>query len=100
MIIKICVGSSCHLKGSYDVVEAMKSLVKKYSVEDQIELQASFCLGNCAKGVSVLAEELGDVQLHENERVTPIDGGLLLHQMTGENAENLFVNEILPLLKK
>lgn len=98
MVIKICVGSSCHLKGSYDVVEAMKSLVKKYAVEDKIELQASFCLGNCAKGVSVLAEDLGNAQLHQNERVTPTEGGLLLHQVTGENAEEVFVNEILPLL--
>ena len=42
MIVKICIGSSCHLKGSYDVVEGMKEMLRKYDVEELIELQASF----------------------------------------------------------
>ena len=48
MILKVCVGSSCHLKGSYDVIEAMKEVIKKCDVEDLVELRASFCLGCCA----------------------------------------------------
>lgn len=99
MIIKVCVGSSCHLKGSYDVVEALKDLLKKYEVEDAIELQACFCVGNCAKGVSVLAEEFGDKHPQETPTATPIEDGLLLHQVTAENAEAIFVEHVLPLLK-
>lgn len=57
MNIKVCVGSSCHLKGSYDVIEAFKAVLKKYDVEDVVDLQASFCLGHCAKGVTVSCEE-------------------------------------------
>ena len=34
MVLKVCVGSSCHLKGSYDVIEKFKELLKKYEVED------------------------------------------------------------------
>ena len=34
MTIKVCVGSSCHLKGSYEVIEAFKEVLKKYDVED------------------------------------------------------------------
>lgn len=59
MNIKVCVGSSCHLKGSYDVIEAFKAVLKKYDVEDVVDLQASFCLGHCAKGVTVSCEERG-----------------------------------------
>lgn len=99
MIIKVCVGSSCHLKGSYDVVEAFKTLVKKYNVEDKIDLQASFCLGNCLQGVSVAVEEIGDAQVQESEQVKRTEHGLLLSYMNGENSEKVFVDTILPLLK-
>ena len=99
MIIKVCVGSSCHLKGSYDVVETFKSLLKKYNVEDKIELQASFCLGNCLQGVSVAVEDFGDAQVQESEQVKHTDQGLLLSYMNGQNTEKVFVDTILPLLK-
>lgn len=99
MVIKVCVGSSCHLKGSYDVVEAFKSLVKKYNVEDKIELQASFCLGNCLQGVSVAVEDFGDTDVQETEQVKRTETGLLLSYMNGENSEKVFVATILPLLK-
>lgn len=98
MVIKVCVGSSCHLKGSYDVVEAFKSLVKKYNVEDKIELQASFCLGNCLQGVSVAVEDFGDADVQETEQVKRTETGLLLSYMNGENSEKVFVATILPLL--
>jgi hypothetical protein len=50
---RICVGSSCHLKGSYDVIEAFTEEVKKRHLEDKIELKAAFCLGKCGyDGVS------------------------------------------------
>ena len=51
--ISICVGSSCHLKGSYQIIQIFQELVKKNKLEDKVELKASFCLGRCTKGVSV-----------------------------------------------
>jgi len=107
MVIKVCVGSSCHLKGSYDVVEAFKTLVKKYNVEDKIELQASFCLGNCLHGVSAAVEGVDSAQLashfasgkvQESDQVERTETGLLLSYMNGENTEKVFVDTILPLL--
>ncbi|MDD4828691.1 MAG: (2Fe-2S) ferredoxin domain-containing protein [Bacteroidales bacterium] len=89
MIIKVCVGSSCHLKGSYDVIDQMKALLKKYDVEEQIELQASFCLGFCSKGVTVKAGPAVEVTGQE---------GLFLHNVNKDNVEDLFVKEIIPLL--
>ncbi len=53
----ICVGSSCHLKGSYQVIRTFEELIKLNHLEDQVELKASFCLGHCTKGVSVKVED-------------------------------------------
>lgn len=55
MVLKVCVGSSCHLRGSYDVIEEMKRLIKEHGMEGKIDLQASFCMGNCQNGVSLKA---------------------------------------------
>ena len=52
--IKICIGSSCHLKGAEEVIEAFQKLIKEYNLENEIELYASFCLNNCTDGVSVM----------------------------------------------
>ena len=93
MNIKVCVGSSCHLKGSYDVIEAFKEILKKYDVEDLVDLQASFCLGFCSQGVTVKADglEAPSVQkVGENE--------IFLHNVNKDNAEELFAKEIYPLL--
>jgi len=52
--ISICVGSSCHLKGSYDVINLFRDEVKKRNLEGKIELKAAFCLGKCgSSGVSI-----------------------------------------------
>jgi len=57
MNIKVCVGSACHLKGSYDVIEEIQHFVKTNNLEDTIELKASFCLGKCTDNVSILIDE-------------------------------------------
>ena len=57
MIVKVCVGSSCHLKGSYDVIQKLQKLISDNKLEDKVELKASFCLGNCSKGVSMRIDE-------------------------------------------
>jgi NADH:ubiquinone oxidoreductase subunit E len=52
--LSICVGSSCHLKGSYDVIELFRKEITARKLEDKIELKAAFCLGKCAcDGVSI-----------------------------------------------
>lgn len=54
--ISVCVGSSCHLKGAYDVINEFKQLIEEYSLSDQVELKACFCLGECQSGVSILLD--------------------------------------------
>ena len=54
MEIKVCVGSACHLKGSYLVIEKIQEYIKKNNLDNKIELKASFWLGKCTSNVSVL----------------------------------------------
>lgn len=55
--VSICVGSSCHLKDSYMIIQIFQDLIKKNGLENQVQLKASFCLGRCTKGVSVKVED-------------------------------------------
>ncbi len=98
MVIKICTGSSCHLNGSYDVIQVFKDLLKKYDVEDLIELKLSFCFGECINGVNVKCET-GTMVKDESPMMTVCDDGFLLHHVDKDNAEDLFVQQIYPLLK-
>ena len=53
MKITVCIGSSCHLKGSRQVVERLQALVKEHGLDDRVELAGTFCMDNCQKGVCV-----------------------------------------------
>jgi NADH:ubiquinone oxidoreductase subunit E len=55
--IYICVGSSCHLKGSYYIINTLESLIKEYNLKDKVEINASFCLGQCTKGVAMKVDD-------------------------------------------
>lgn len=56
-VIQVCIGSSCHLKGSYEVVQKLKQYIAEKGMEDKIELKSSFCLGKCSLAVSVQVNE-------------------------------------------
>lgn len=56
MKIVVCIGSSCHLKGSRQVVEELQRLVKEHHVEDKVELSGTFCMGKCQEGVCVTVD--------------------------------------------
>ncbi len=55
--VKICIGSSCHLKGSRRIVEEFQYLVKEHNLGDKVELSGTFCMGNCVNGVSVTVDD-------------------------------------------
>ena len=57
MNISVCIGSSCHLKGSRQVVEKLQALIEEKGVAEKVELAATFCLGKCQQGVCVMADE-------------------------------------------
>jgi NADH:ubiquinone oxidoreductase subunit E len=59
MKITVCIGSSCHLKGSREVVEELQQLIAENDLKDKIDLCGTFCMGNCVNGVNVtIGEEI------------------------------------------
>ena len=57
MKVTICIGSSCHLKCSREVVEGLQRLVAENALEEKVELGGAFCMGNCQNGVSVKVDD-------------------------------------------
>ena len=56
MKVVICIGSSCHLKGSRQVVEKLQTLVREHGLQDKVELGGTFCMGDCVNGVNVTVD--------------------------------------------
>lgn len=77
MMIQVCIGSSCHVKSSYEVKTIFENLICENQLEEQITLRPAFCLGNCGEGVSVKID--GE----------PISG------VTTENAADIFRQYVL-----
>ena len=57
MKVTICIGSSCHIKGSRSVVEQLQELVACNNLGDKVELSGTFCLGKCQQGVCVTVDD-------------------------------------------
>lgn len=57
MEITVCIGSSCHLKGSREIVQKLEELVKEHKLDKKVELSGSFCMGSCVNGVCVKVDE-------------------------------------------
>ena len=76
MKVTVCIGSSCHIKGSRTVVEELQRLIAEHNLSDKVELSGTFCMGKCQQGVCVTADE-------EFFSVTP------------ENVGEFFTNNIL-----
>ena len=52
MKVTVCIGSSCHIKGSRQVVERLQKLIAEKGLGDSVELGGTFCMGKCKQGVS------------------------------------------------
>ena len=76
MKITVCIGSSCHIKGSRQVVAELQNLIKENGVGDKVELGGTFCMGKCQQGVCVTVDED-------------------FHSVTPENVKEFFEKEVL-----
>ncbi len=79
MKITVCIGSSCHIKGSRQVVEQLQELISDRGMKDKIELGGTFCMGKCQSGVCV-----------------EVDGEF--HSVSPETTKDFFENEVLAKL--
>ena len=83
LFVQICVGSSCHLKGSQEIVELFQSAISEYHLEDDIVLSGSFCIGKCNRiGVTV--------QINDDIHVG----------VTRENFREFFKENVLDVIEK
>ena len=81
VIVQVCVGSSCHLKGSSEIVELLERAVEEHGIQDDVVLTGSFCIGKCNRvGVTV--------QVNDDVHVG----------ITVENFSDFFRNNILSLV--
>ena len=51
--ITVCIGSSCHIKGSRQVVEQLQYIIAEKDLGEKVELGGTFCMGKCQQGVCV-----------------------------------------------
>lgn len=53
MKVEVCIGSSCHIKGSRQVVEKFQQLISENNLTDKVQMSGTFCMGQCKNGVCV-----------------------------------------------
>ncbi len=58
MRVTVCIGSSCHIKGSRQVVAALQKLIADNDLKDRVDLGGTFCMGQCQKGVCVTVDDV------------------------------------------
>ena len=76
MKITVCIGSSCHIKGSRQVVEQLQYFINENNLGDKVELGGTFCMGKCQQGVCVTVDDV-------------------FHSVTPSTVEEFFKKEVL-----
>ena len=74
--ITVCIGSSCHIKGSRQVVEQLQYLISENELNEKVELGGTFCMGKCQQGVCVTVNDT-------------------FHSVTPDSVDEFFKNEVL-----
>ena len=79
MKITVCIGSSCHIKGSRQVVETLNRMIAEHELQEKVEIGGTFCLGHCQQSVCVSIDEK-------------------IFSVSPDTAEDFFKNEVLTRL--
>lgn len=82
MTIEICLGSSCHVKGSKKIFALVEKAIKENSLEKKVKIAGTLCLGHCdSEGVNMKID---------NEIVTGVKV---------ENFDEIFKTKVLDVVK-
>ena len=58
MVVQVCVGSSCHLKGSEELALMLQKAIEENGLENEVVLMGSFCIGKCNPvGVTIQVDD-------------------------------------------
>lgn len=57
MKVTVCIGSSCHIKGSRKVVEYLQNCISENDLGEKVNLSGTFCMGKCQQGVCVCVDD-------------------------------------------
>ncbi len=57
MKVQVCIGSSCHKRGSYQVMKRLRELVEERGLGERVTVASAFCLGHCEDGVTIAVDE-------------------------------------------
>ena len=83
LIVKVCVGSSCYITGSQDIVELFEKGIEEFNLQDEVVLTGSFCTGKCNReGVTI--------QINDEVHVG----------ITRDNFRTFFKNNIVDIIEK
>ena len=77
--LKVCIGTSCHLRGAEKVIKTFQQLITSNRLEKKINLQGTFCMGKCSSKM---------VQISINETA---------YETSPEEAESFFLTEVLKI---
>lgn len=76
--LSVCIGSACHIKGSYNVINVFQQMIEEHKLADKVQLKAVFCMGHCTECVSV--------KVDDSE----------VYSVSGTTARKFFETEVLP----
>jgi NADH-quinone oxidoreductase subunit G len=74
--VSVCVGTSCYLKGSQDLLHKLIDHIEDNNMQEKVDVKASFCFENCDKGPTVTV------------------GGKILNHCTLQKACDVLKNEL------
>ena len=79
--LTVCIGTSCHLRGSEKVVKTFQRLIHANELDKKVNLKGTFCMGKCS-------EENVNVSVNEETFDT-----------TPEDAESFFLKKVITAVK-